>query len=393
VVIQLALLSGKGGSGKTSIALSLAKMLSGCGINTILIDCDLHTNGATYFVEPLIEKNRNVLSTEDLFDLTRQGPSQTAMRLDHLFKMNTSFHFVPSKLLFPNKTQLVISEKEHASFRKHINAIEGYVDVVLFDCQAGYSSAVDAVLSVSDINVVVMEPDAISSSSVRVLFAQIAERIANTKTYQVFSKITEEEYKIYGEIPGGTLFDPLPPITFNWEVRKAFALAQIPDLYSVDSRFGSDLYKLAITVFPKYRDRLFEYKKKVAEKEIKELEFEIEQLELQNRKVKLIDKIRRAPRSSLLYGFMSGIIIVGVYGETSSIISKYSTTISSLANSIISSCITLGIAAIGWLLLSKIVLWESPLKYEILEGKRLLSHIREALQNEIEDNQHASHQQ
>lgn len=45
----IAFLSGKGGSGKTTLALSMADLMSKCKIKTLLIDCDLSTNGATYF--------------------------------------------------------------------------------------------------------------------------------------------------------------------------------------------------------------------------------------------------------------------------------------------------------------------------------------------------------
>lgn len=47
----LALISGKGGSGKTTLGLSLASLLSSCNIKVLLVDCDLSTNGATYFYE------------------------------------------------------------------------------------------------------------------------------------------------------------------------------------------------------------------------------------------------------------------------------------------------------------------------------------------------------
>ena len=42
---------GENGSGKTTLALSMASLLSRCGIKTLLVDCDLSTNGATYFYE------------------------------------------------------------------------------------------------------------------------------------------------------------------------------------------------------------------------------------------------------------------------------------------------------------------------------------------------------
>ena len=59
----LALLSGKGGSGKTTLALSIATLLSNSGIRVLLVDCDLNTNGATYFFEDKLDaKNENLVS-------------------------------------------------------------------------------------------------------------------------------------------------------------------------------------------------------------------------------------------------------------------------------------------------------------------------------------------
>lgn len=52
-------LSGKGGSGKTTLALSMASMLSRFGIKVLLIDCDLSTNGATYFYEEKLSSKKN----------------------------------------------------------------------------------------------------------------------------------------------------------------------------------------------------------------------------------------------------------------------------------------------------------------------------------------------
>ena len=42
-------MSGKGGSGKTTLSLTMAYMLSSCNLNVLLVDCDLSTNGATFF--------------------------------------------------------------------------------------------------------------------------------------------------------------------------------------------------------------------------------------------------------------------------------------------------------------------------------------------------------
>lgn len=59
---SIAFLSGKGGSGKTTLALSMADLLSRCGIRTLLVDCDMSTNGATYFYESLFADQRKPIS-------------------------------------------------------------------------------------------------------------------------------------------------------------------------------------------------------------------------------------------------------------------------------------------------------------------------------------------
>ena len=45
----VAIISGKGGAGKTSVALSLAKYLALLGKRVLVIDADSATHGATYF--------------------------------------------------------------------------------------------------------------------------------------------------------------------------------------------------------------------------------------------------------------------------------------------------------------------------------------------------------
>ena len=72
--IAIAFLSGKGGSGKTTLALSTANLLCKCGVQTLLVDCDLSTNGATYFYESQMTTHNkagqpNLLSFDSLLNL------------------------------------------------------------------------------------------------------------------------------------------------------------------------------------------------------------------------------------------------------------------------------------------------------------------------------------
>lgn len=274
MIFKLALLSGKGGSGKTTIALSLAKMLSDCGIKTLLIDCDTATNGATYFFEAKLEKKERYVSLASLFDVI-VSPDATLLQVDN------NFWFIPTNTSFPNDNDNTLYQNKN-NFIKNFDILEnkhGGFDVVIFDCQAGYSKILDTVLELSTTNLIVLEPDAISSSSVRVLYAQVSSLIEKVNTFQIFNKISDEEFDVYNKIIGGTTFMPLDPIKFNWEVRKAFAFAKVPEMVSTNAEFGNDVFKLANNLFRPLEKQLFDYKRKILTQEREEIELTMKKLE------------------------------------------------------------------------------------------------------------------
>jgi len=258
--------------GKTTVALSLAKMLSDCGIKTLLIDCDIATNGATYFFETKLERKERYLSLSSLFCSEFEHP------IDKMLRVDDNFWFIPSNTSFPNDSH-VFPYEDSDIFVKNIDNCQNDFDALIFDCQAGYSKITATVLESSTTNLVVLEPDAISSSSIRVLYAQVSDLIERVKTYQIFNKITDEEYSVYRQIVGGTTFNSLPPIKFNWEVRKAFAFAKVPEMISTNVEFGKNVFEIANILFPKFEEPLFSYTRNILSKEREELELEIKKLE------------------------------------------------------------------------------------------------------------------
>ncbi|EQK45031.1 cobQ/CobB/MinD/ParA nucleotide binding domain protein [[Clostridium] bifermentans ATCC 19299] len=263
---SLALLSGKGGSGKTTLALSMSSLLSSCGIKVLLIDCDLSTNGATFFYENRLE-GENIISTSDIlngFNKINEKP----------IEINENLHFIPSITRISKK-----SSKEHyydieelAKFEQYFNWIKYEYDIVLFDCQAGYTKLLDIILKLSDVNLIVMEADAISSASIRTLYLKIADIIGDKKMYQIFNKATKEEYDIYSKISGGTFFTNIGTIVFDWRIRKAFSVAQIPDMERTSYKYGYEVYNLCKVLFSsiEYKDRLDKFNVKLKIYEINE---------------------------------------------------------------------------------------------------------------------------
>lgn len=242
---SLALLSGKGGSGKTTLALSISSMLSNCGIKVLLIDCDFSTNGATYFYESKLNENNYALSSfidvlnEDLYNEV------------YFLYINNNFDFLPSILKITDNESMTYSYnyEDKQKIKKFIHTIDSKYDVIIYDCQAGYTDLLKVILPYIDTNLVVMEADAISSSSIRSLYLKIGNIINKKKVHQIFNKATHEEYDIYSKISGGTVFTNIETVVFDWKIRKAFSIAQIPDMENTSANYGKQVFNICNIIF------------------------------------------------------------------------------------------------------------------------------------------------
>ena len=241
----LALLSGKGGSGKTTLALSIASMLSNCCLKVLLVDCDLSTNGATYFYEgKLSEKNNDLGSFYSVFI---NGED----KLDKLIKIDEYMDFMPSivRITKTNSESYQYNEEDFKRIKSIDEKLRENYDVIIYDCQAGYTDVLKLLLPYVDVNLVVMEADAISSAAIRSFYLKIGDLLNEKKVYQIFNKATDEEYKIYSKISGGTVFTNIETVMFDWKIRKAFSVAQIPDMENTSAGYGEQIYNICRVLF------------------------------------------------------------------------------------------------------------------------------------------------
>lgn len=241
----IALLSGKGGSGKTTLALSMASMLSKCDLKILLIDCDLSTNGATYFYENMLsDYNEDVVSFYDVL-FERKNYSEKVI------KISTYMSFMPSimQITKKNTESYLYSEQDEQFICKSIRELKNNYDVIIFDCQAGYTDLFKVLLPNIDINLVVMEADAISSAAIRSLYLKVGEYLNEKTVYQIFNKATTEEYEIYSKLSGGTVFTNIETVMFDWKIRKAFSVAEIPDMEKTSANYGIQIYKICRILF------------------------------------------------------------------------------------------------------------------------------------------------
>lgn len=78
--------------------------------------------------------------------------------------------------------------------------IEKNFQVIIFDCQAGYSDFTRNIMSMSDTCLLISEPDSVSAAANKALCFQMGVEMQKIQSYQLFNKITEEEKEHYSKI-------------------------------------------------------------------------------------------------------------------------------------------------------------------------------------------------
>jgi cellulose biosynthesis protein BcsQ len=298
----ISLISGKGGAGKTILGLSIAKILYESEFSVLFVDADFATHGASYFMENELMPELNYLSLDKIID----GNTNTGQ----ILKSSYGFSFIPSTLNPAETKQYAISAKFD-----NIPMVFTNFDFVIFDCQAGYSSFTENLLSISNKNIAVLEADAVSSSALRVLYLQLSKFLNRKNTWQIFNKLTEDERNVYGKITDGTFFTNLPPVPFDWKVRSSFALGQIPSLFEKDSAFGLAILRFLKIVLNNLSSKLDSIEKKAVGDWYSEIMHRIEILEKEKENIsekstyyKRKEYQRRMSYISLIIGAISVII-------------------------------------------------------------------------------------
>jgi len=141
---KISITGGKGGVGKTSIALKTAKEFAAAGYRTLLIDCDSNlSNTAIKLGLPLENKFEKILTGEASFEecLIQRG------NFHLLPACNGSVEVFESKLNFDEIIVDIISSHEHE------------YDYIILDCPAGVSRETITLNAYCDHRWIIVTPD------------------------------------------------------------------------------------------------------------------------------------------------------------------------------------------------------------------------------------------
>lgn len=165
---KIAVTGGKGGVGKTSIALKTAVELSRAGHRTLLVDCDSNlSNTAIKLGLPVDNKFERLLSAEISFEecLVQRG------NFHLLPACNGSLELFESKLQFDEIIADIILTHEHE------------YDYILLDCPAGLSREALTLSAACDHRFIVVTPDRASITDSYSLIKVLKQRFGITQNH------------------------------------------------------------------------------------------------------------------------------------------------------------------------------------------------------------------
>lgn len=313
----ISFLSGKGGAGKTSIAISASYLLNDVGFKVLLIDFDFATNGASYFYKYLYPKQKGLIG---LYDLIEPGYNRSGKPEDikaSLLRIKDKLYFIPSRVNFakkmPLRDSIVVKEEELKSFLLSlIRLYEKEFDFIIIDNQAGSNLASKVSASISDKVIIVSELDPISSDTVDTLLIQIGEVFPEYRRHLI-NKLDIHESEEYKNL--SMLFQTmnrLPPLPFDFEVRIAFASRQIPIDVDKPTTFLIALFNTVKAFLPEYKNQIDKYGEKILSKFS---EYQDKMNSLLNRKKKLEEDIEvlKKKREKRKLKITMLISILGIY--------------------------------------------------------------------------------
>ncbi len=176
----LAVSSGKGGVGKTTVTLNIARQLSLAGFRTLIVDFDIHNKGATcLFMKAVADSQVQSITyvmgkcttPRDALELASQFPILKLDYGDNLFLIPAAR---PDEMVkWENFVCEVPTIVEFLKAFLHAIAESNRIDVVLIDCYGGVDRLTISAAGVADDFVIINEPDVITFAGTLLLYKQL----------------------------------------------------------------------------------------------------------------------------------------------------------------------------------------------------------------------------
>ncbi|WP_119323027.1 AAA family ATPase [Capsulimonas corticalis] len=177
----IAVTSGKGGCGKTTISTNIANVICKANARVLVIDLDFSNRGATGLFSSCVRPGRTYLTTAHLLG----GASLEAVPLKDLIMVKDQYYFIPSARPQEHPTLDPSITVEHLIFllREQIRILVSRhrFDCVILDCFCGIDRLTTASAALADQTILVNEPDIVTFSGTLTLLDHLKSALAESK--------------------------------------------------------------------------------------------------------------------------------------------------------------------------------------------------------------------
>lgn len=246
----LAIVSGKGGSGKTLVATVIAEALALCGKRVLLVDADVGTGGLSYYLG------------FNIYGRIREGLTEFLLADDNSFDPNINIASAREATLAHNdffETIKLLPVGQLRALRKLgsaitlnklqalLNFLSGKFDYVVFDCRGGIDEdSVSVCKAASDI-LVVVETDAASIQASQYLVDVLTESgVGNKVVGFALNKVMDDPTSLAKT--GVHFFNSeyLGAIPFDIETTRDFIKGNVPAPYGL---FGRHVLRVVSKIY------------------------------------------------------------------------------------------------------------------------------------------------
>ncbi|MBN1645983.1 cell division ATPase MinD [Candidatus Woesearchaeota archaeon] len=223
----IAVISGKGGVGKTTTAINLASAMHDMGRDTIVFDANITTpNVNVHLGSPKLPKT--------IHDAMHGKIKIT----EAIYKHKSGVKVIPASLELEDLRKLDVSK-----LRSVIQDLEGHADVIFLDCGAGMGGEAVVSLECSDEVLIVTNPDLPSVTSATKA-AQVANDLKKIMLGVCVTKVIGDKYEMNQKQIEEMMEQPvIAMVPYDHAIRKALQL-KYPVVLTHPNSPSSQQYKI-----------------------------------------------------------------------------------------------------------------------------------------------------
>jgi flagellar biosynthesis protein FlhG len=241
----LAIVSGKGGSGKTLIATAIAMGIASQGKKVLLVDTDFGTGGLTYYLgfSAFVQARQGL--AEFMATPTRKGRPESYNLSSHVARASEQLQYSAKEFtnidLFPVGEHQIFDHRFPAIYVRKLSYLINFFlpkyDYIVFDCRGGLDDDSLSVCKAVDRAVLVAETDAASIQATKHLADSLhGEGLGRKLTGFILNKVMDDPSAL--AVAGLTFFrcEHLASIPLDIETTRHFIKGESPDVNSIFCR-------------------------------------------------------------------------------------------------------------------------------------------------------------